>query len=122
MFGWFSKTQASAFGFAIYKSIGGDTVRITEVTDDHHSPLKWNDIEYVGEVVDLVSNHPIAEAYEELSEQDIISEKDLILIDAKHKNAKQDWVSVFVRHVNARHLFGVGILMADKHPRYYGAD
>jgi hypothetical protein len=121
MFGWFSKAQASAFGFAIYKSINGGTVRVSEVTDDHRQPSKWNDVEYVGEVVEFVVHHPV-DACEELTEQDIISEENLILTDANHKNAKRDWVSVFAKQVNVRALFGASALIADKHSHYYGAD
>lgn len=121
-FGWFSKTQASTFGFAIYKSIDGNTVKISEITDDHRQPARWHDVQYVGEVVDFVANFPIADSYEELSDHDIIESKAMIFTDAKHKNAQADWQSVFVQYGNVRNLFGIGVLMPDKHPPYYGSN
>jgi hypothetical protein len=122
MFGWFSKTQASAIGFVTYKSVSGKTVRVSEVTDDHRQPLKYSDMEYVGEVVELVSNCLIAGVYEELTEQDIIAEKALIITDVRHQNAKQDWASVFAKQVNVRGLFGPSIPVVGKRQQYYGAD
>ena len=122
MFGWFSKTQAYALGFAIYKTVDGKVVRVSEVTDDHRQPSKWPDVRYVGEIVDLRCLRSAEASYEELTDQDIIEAKDLILTDAKHKHAKQDWVSVFAKQVNVRDLFGYNIPVGGKRQQYYGAD
>jgi hypothetical protein len=49
--GWFSERCAERFGTTLYRLADGTEVEVTEVTDGGMPLGKWDDLEYVGELV-----------------------------------------------------------------------
>jgi len=51
MFGWYSEKQAELIGKLKYETPDGSFVIVTEVSQGREYPSKWDDVIFVGEVV-----------------------------------------------------------------------
>ena len=51
LYGWYSAKQAKMAGEIAYEAIGGESILVSEVSDDPNYKPNWNDSQFVGEVV-----------------------------------------------------------------------
>lgn len=111
--GWYSHSQALAFGYAVFRGEKGDMVLVSESSYEDKPCGKFKDYIYQGVLKDLVANYDkhgnqtnlsLKEVCEELDDSDIIESKPSVLMHSTMPNARDEWNKELSK-VNSKNLF-----------------
>lgn len=105
-YGWYSEKQASSYGFAVFETVDGSFVRVSETSSEDKPSGNWSDYYFVGLVKRLICNYDpngrprppltmdeLADRIE-ITDEDIIESKPSIIMNATAPNSKREWDGV----------------------------
>lgn len=90
---WFSARQAQLFGVVLWKDVQGEILETTIITRTKENICKWDDIVYLGEVVEYVGRKAEGEcpSLEDASPEDIEKWEQIIEREKRTNNDPHRW-------------------------------